>query len=252
MANDIGGVWRTIGGRRVFIKDGDDLETAMRKSGKFKIEKKKEEEIDDPRNAIAYYLKKGEFEKAEQYMKDYGLEDEKEMFIEGLNYKVQKDYKDYLKSKMDNEIQSEYELSKISNSYKERQQLSALEKSEISLRYIDRLSDEAQHYTNDFSLKRLEEEGRKMGSKDFENYVNKLKSNSYANRNNYTKGDIIEYDANHLGVNPRWHQGEVLSVERGLATHGYTRADNVYKVEDETGRQYKIDATAITKRIRRK
>ena len=30
------GVWRTIGGRRVFIEDGDDLKTAMKKSGKFK------------------------------------------------------------------------------------------------------------------------------------------------------------------------------------------------------------------------
>lgn len=42
MANDIGGVWRTIGGRRVFIKDGEDLESAMKNSGKFKS---KEEEI---------------------------------------------------------------------------------------------------------------------------------------------------------------------------------------------------------------
>jgi hypothetical protein len=32
---DIGGVWRTVGGRRIFIKDGEDLETAMNKSGKF-------------------------------------------------------------------------------------------------------------------------------------------------------------------------------------------------------------------------
>ena len=29
------GVWRTIGGRRVFIEDGQSLEEAMRKSGKF-------------------------------------------------------------------------------------------------------------------------------------------------------------------------------------------------------------------------
>lgn len=29
------GVWRTVGGRRIFIKDGEDLETAMKKSGKF-------------------------------------------------------------------------------------------------------------------------------------------------------------------------------------------------------------------------
>lgn len=33
--DDIGGVWRTIGGRRVFIKNGQDLPTAMRESGKF-------------------------------------------------------------------------------------------------------------------------------------------------------------------------------------------------------------------------
>lgn len=39
MANDIGGVWRTVGGRRIFIKDGEDLETAMKKSGKFENKK---------------------------------------------------------------------------------------------------------------------------------------------------------------------------------------------------------------------
>ena len=33
MAED--GVWRTVGGRRIFIKDGEDLETAMKNSGKF-------------------------------------------------------------------------------------------------------------------------------------------------------------------------------------------------------------------------
>lgn len=45
MSDDIGGVWRTIGGRRVFIKDGDDLQTAMKKSGKFKNNKNDEDEI---------------------------------------------------------------------------------------------------------------------------------------------------------------------------------------------------------------
>lgn len=47
MADDIGGVWRTIGGRRVFIKDGDDLKTAMKKSGKFKRLKKKYDNLDE-------------------------------------------------------------------------------------------------------------------------------------------------------------------------------------------------------------
>lgn len=38
---DEGGVWRTIGGRRVFIKDGQSLTDAMRESGKFGDLKKK-------------------------------------------------------------------------------------------------------------------------------------------------------------------------------------------------------------------
>lgn len=44
MADDIGGVWRTIGGRRVFIKDGQDLKQAMKESGKFYNKKLKEED----------------------------------------------------------------------------------------------------------------------------------------------------------------------------------------------------------------
>lgn len=38
--SDLGGVWRTVGGRRIFIKDGEDLETAMKRSGKFKFSQK--------------------------------------------------------------------------------------------------------------------------------------------------------------------------------------------------------------------
>lgn len=30
------GVWRTVGGRRIFIRDGEDLSSAMKRSGKFK------------------------------------------------------------------------------------------------------------------------------------------------------------------------------------------------------------------------
>ena len=40
MSKELGGVWRTIGGRRVFIKDGQDLVSAMRESGKFNTNKK--------------------------------------------------------------------------------------------------------------------------------------------------------------------------------------------------------------------
>lgn len=38
---DENGVWRTVGGRRIFIKDGQSLEDAMKESGKFKKNDKK-------------------------------------------------------------------------------------------------------------------------------------------------------------------------------------------------------------------
>lgn len=38
--DDIGGIWRTVGGRRIFIKTGQDLATAMKESGKFKFNRK--------------------------------------------------------------------------------------------------------------------------------------------------------------------------------------------------------------------
>lgn len=44
MANDLGGVWRTIGGRRIFIKDGQDLASAMKESGKFSKKQKEASE----------------------------------------------------------------------------------------------------------------------------------------------------------------------------------------------------------------
>ena len=40
MADDKSGVWRTVRGRRVYIKTGQSLSDAMRESGKFEKEKK--------------------------------------------------------------------------------------------------------------------------------------------------------------------------------------------------------------------
>lgn len=70
------GVWRTVAGRRVFIKDGQSLSDAMRNSGKFgnkKEEKFTEEEIEEIKDDIESF-KKGESEtfedmKPEQFKK---------------------------------------------------------------------------------------------------------------------------------------------------------------------------------------
>lgn len=57
MASDLGGVWRTVGGRRIFIKDGEDLATAMKNSGKFgnKKEQKTPETLNNKQNLVDYF-----------------------------------------------------------------------------------------------------------------------------------------------------------------------------------------------------
>lgn len=72
MATDIGGVWRTVGGRRIFIKDGEDLATAMKKSGKF--DKNTEEKN---KKIVEYENKKDELENK---MNNLNYEELNEMF----------------------------------------------------------------------------------------------------------------------------------------------------------------------------
>lgn len=88
--DDIGGVWRTISGRRVFIKDGQDLATAMRESGKFKnigknpkVDRKKnkyatnnEGGIDDNTSRFADEAIKHWEKENQKYKEKYGKDDE--------------------------------------------------------------------------------------------------------------------------------------------------------------------------------
>lgn len=98
MANEKG-VWRTIGGRRVFIKEGQDLASAMKESGKFKSASKG--------------TAKKEMTKEEKVFEDFKNSDgSKENFEKALN-KISEmeynneinpdEYKDYI-----SKIQKEY------------------------------------------------------------------------------------------------------------------------------------------------
>ena len=98
MANEKG-VWRTIGGRRVFIKEGQDLASAMKESGKFKSASKG--------------TAKKEMAKEEKVFEDFKNSDgSKENFEKALN-KISEmeynneinpdEYKDYI-----SKIQKEY------------------------------------------------------------------------------------------------------------------------------------------------
>lgn len=66
------GVWRTVGGRRIFIKEGQDLATAMKESGKFsknQVEDKKDY------NNLSAELDKTDKEVLDYYVMDAGAYD---------------------------------------------------------------------------------------------------------------------------------------------------------------------------------
>lgn len=53
---ELDGVWRTIGGRRVFIKTGQSLSDAMKESGKFPTQNIRKPLTDDEEYAINKYI----------------------------------------------------------------------------------------------------------------------------------------------------------------------------------------------------
>lgn len=93
------GVWRTVGGRRIFIATGESLEEAMRKSGKFG----KSSTIGEPLPAMSTYLEKHgvnyadlDSDEVREYLKEYrrtgkieSLENSKDSKGPG---KIQKEY----------------------------------------------------------------------------------------------------------------------------------------------------------------
>lgn len=69
MADEIGGVWRTVGGRRIFIKEGQDLASAMRESGKFPEKKERNDNQKQLQNEIdIIQLKINEIENNPDYI----------------------------------------------------------------------------------------------------------------------------------------------------------------------------------------
>lgn len=110
------GVWRTVGGRKIFIKDGEDLSTAMKKSGKFKSAKKESKKIEkknselteeERKNKIAELEKKRE--ETQGFLAKGAVSEEIEMVKGGFDSK--EEYHKYLDEEHAKRIK-EYEQEK--------------------------------------------------------------------------------------------------------------------------------------------
>ena len=65
----------------------------------------------------------------------------------------------------------------------------------------------------------------------------------------YKIGDRVKYDGNIMGVNPKIGTGEIIGVSNGIATHGYTKPNKVYKIKGDNGVTFSLDSTAILNKL---
>ncbi len=112
--DDIGGVWRTVGGRHIFIKDGQDLASAMKESGKFKKQKTTTDSEEQKRFELNQKLKEAQ-EKVDKLDEELAEYEEDEMMAgspahDELRWKYEDAKEEYYKIK--NELR---QMQKTSN-----------------------------------------------------------------------------------------------------------------------------------------
>lgn len=151
---DEDGVWRTIGGRRVFIRTGQSLSDAMKESGKFKKASDiSREEYKNKSKEIEYFNKRTAKARDEYY-------DRK--FAQNESFEYQADISD-LEGK---HISKEQQLSDIGNYYEEQ----------------ERQALRSKDMTYGYSKKALEN----ISNKELDDYIKKQEElvNEYTNRYN--------------------------------------------------------------------
>lgn len=169
--NEGDGVWRTIGGRRIFIREGQALSDAMKKSGKFGSHKKMTEDK----------LKQGRKSLAKSYSDD-------ELNEEINSYKDKTD--DFSKKRM-SELESERDSRKVSD----------LENSKALEDRVEQVRAENEKYRNslnktDYSQEKLDQVYK---TEDYTEVINHLsaselrKMNQAAHDMNTTSPDSPAY-----------------------------------------------------------
>lgn len=214
MAKEENGVWRTVGGRRIFIKEGQDLATAMKESGKFEKKYKNKQEVnkrikeinkkiysENGVNKEEYDKLKKELDELKKIKKD--LPDVKEIEIEEkVNKVLNGDYgelKEELKDKL-------YNVEDYENDY-------GIEQS-----YIDEIETDIQN-----KIEQLHEDGQ-ISDLEYENFID-----------NYNEQlcDIMD----EKGYDFYEHQGKIYYSMIPKAKKAY---DEILKELDKRQVNYKI------------
>lgn len=180
------GVWRTIGGRRVFIRNGQDLASAMKESGKFKTAKKSEDKKDHTFNMSEEDKEK--YEKVGKKIDDLTKEIEQQKNQKENQYGYSKEEWD----KFQKTPMTDYERENFHNE-------NDLKK------YQDIKKDTLEYYTEDFGWE---------GKKPEEAFIEQMEAvKDYKTKTPYEMGKRLAEGGNYLVANSDM---EKFLEERGI------------------------------------
>lgn len=267
MANnydDANGVWRTIGGRRVFIKNGQSLSDAMKASGKFKNmkEKRTTKQINDEYEKLSkemqqddYYYKPEDDKKLRELRAEYDqevakgqedvnltTEDIKSMSNEELKGTYDKMLKDYYTGKDFYDFGTENKLEELNKEISNRGlELSREEEIQAQQQDVSFKSDEVkfekgkerQIDLNKSSLEYLRKEDasvKKTFGEDSEFY----KQYKQQHEAQYGK-DYLQYD--------KYNNNEIVNDDEKSLKYSFRIGDrNIFEVRyDRTGNNKNMD-----------
>lgn len=222
-------------------------------------------EESNPRKMVDYYLRKGEFSEADRVMYDYGLENEREEFLDGVSDKIVSDYNEYQRGKEDTSPMSEWsdtvgdgysdaqrkemtnyevyeegmKLAENASSFEERQKVNKLlDRIDRANRRGEGYSDKATNELRELLRKEAEKEQEEFekGKEIYETYrhMSPREMDHFAKQNQDSIEKMKEYLTNEtLKNNPelkQQYEGLKSKVERFKERKGSaTKTDNGVK-----------------------
>lgn len=235
------GVWRTVGGRRIFIKEGQDLASAMKESGKFKTaeKKKQSQNKEDERKNKIEELKK-ELEEAKGFLAKAKIQKEITALEKGYS-----SYEEYEKGKI---AQIEFQ-EKTSLKIEDKKINDFLEKQKIDVK----------EYNNDYDYSGYRKDKQNL-QENLSKELGYSKSMQKLSKQDYDKYDGIELsrivnDSKNLSANEIVQlsiDGDIRYSDKSSSYYGkglyYGDKKIENKLKEEYGKKgYQIINTKISK-----
>lgn len=230
--NNEDGVWRTIGGRRVFIKNGQNLADAMKESGKFKTTKSGNVQREDLVTAKAELDKRFIHEQERDLEKAYDTN----------RYKLGTDYwGDNLNKAKEMENNEQKFIDDYNNPKEYKGDIS-----DIEAKHIDKAQKSANVSNNNegFEVKVKNKSGKTIATKQFgaekdaDDFINSINTSKYNYVYKETK-DAQNYRKELASIRKQLNDGDIDLEEAGAKKEKLERENKFGKMEADYNDQLK-------------